>query len=84
MNADPDPQNLVNADPDPGQKITNFISNHILEVKKKKKYFQICTLTLEISYFSLDSELKNMISYNSAFASDRIRIHITDFTFCLL
>ena len=31
-------------------KNTKFISNNLLKVKKKK-YFQICTLTLEISYF---------------------------------
>ena len=31
--------NLVNADPDPGQKITKFISNHQLKVKEKKNIF---------------------------------------------
>ena len=33
-----DPPNLVNADPDPGQKITKFISNPSFKVKKKKKF----------------------------------------------
>ena len=41
--ADPDPQNLMNTDPDPGQK------NHQIDfkpyVKIKKKCFQICTQT---------------------------------------
>ena len=40
INADPNPQNLVNANPDPGRiqdnKIPNLISTHLLEVKKKK------------------------------------------------
>ena len=39
--ADPDPQNLVDADPDPGQKNTKFINLS----QEEKKYFQICTLT---------------------------------------
>ena len=42
--ADPDPQTLVNADPDPdldpGQKITKSILNHLLKVKKKKNIFK--------------------------------------------
>jgi len=57
--ADPDQQNLVNADP--GQKFTKFISNHLSKVKEK--YFQICTLNLVISYFFLVLDLKNTISY---------------------
>ena len=42
-NADPDPQNLINAVSDPSRnqdnKITNLISNNLLKVKKKK-YFK--------------------------------------------
>ena len=35
--ADPDPQNLVNPDPDSGQKITKFIKK---KVEKKKYIFK--------------------------------------------
>ena len=39
LNADPDPQNLVNTDPDPGRiqdnEIPNLISYNLLKVKKK-------------------------------------------------
>ena len=47
--ADPDPQNLVNADLDPGQKLQNLFRPFISQ--EEKIYFQICVLTLEISYF---------------------------------
>ena len=33
--ADPDPQNLMNADPDSGQLITKLISKYLLKSKKK-------------------------------------------------
>ena len=37
---DPDPKNFVNVDPDPGRKITKFISSHLLTVKKKNNIFK--------------------------------------------
>ena len=45
--ADPDPQNLLSADPNPVQiqvnKIDKLIFNHLSKVKKKKNDVQICT-----------------------------------------
>ena len=55
----------VDPDPDPVRiqvnKITKLISNHHLKVERAKKYFQICTRTLGISYF-FRFKLKNIIS----------------------
>ena len=49
-----DPQNLVNADPDPGRiqdnKITNLISNNLFNVKKKKSNLYLNLLDMLLFY----------------------------------
>ena len=52
--ADPNPQNLLNTDPEQVRIQVNQINFNPSFISQEKKYFQICTLTLEISssYFS--------------------------------
>ena len=65
--ADPDQQNLVNADPDPGQIQDKTLLNFFRTFFKSKEYFFSSNLyhNLRDKLLFLVSDLKNIISYKN-------------------